>query len=333
MPPRPLGEAEIRDQLARVLASSAFAQNERLGRFLRFVVEQHLAGKDSESKESVIAVEVFNRKPDFDPRQDSIVRTEAGRLRSRLVEYYAGDGRHDPLIVEIPKGGYSPAFRRSRVPDRAAPDKKPRRQPLVLAGAGLLAFLAVGLWSVVARLEPIRIAVLPLENLSQESDSDYFVDGLTDEIIHDLSIIEGLQVRSRTSSYVLKGRPRNVRVAGKELGVEYLIEGAVLRAGTRLRVTARLIHIGEDMPLWSGQFDRELTDVFAIQDEISIGIVNGLRLRLGEGRRRYETSIAAYDLYLRAQGLMARSRDLSRAPGVLWAQAVAHYQQAVEKDR
>lgn len=81
-----------RRQLERVLASAGFSRNERLARFLQFVVEQHLEGKDDEIKESVIALEVFGRGPDHDPKQDSIVRTEAGRLRARLSEYYVGEG-------------------------------------------------------------------------------------------------------------------------------------------------------------------------------------------------------------------------------------------------
>jgi hypothetical protein len=100
-----------RRQLEKVLASPAFSRNERLSRFLRFVVEQHLAGRDDELKESVIAVEVLGRSPDHDPKQDSIVRTEAARLRVRLSEYYLGDGKDDPLVIELPKGGYVPAFR------------------------------------------------------------------------------------------------------------------------------------------------------------------------------------------------------------------------------
>src|SRR6185436_4894321 len=101
------GESEIevaRRQLERVLASSGFVRNERLSSFLRFVVERHLEGRDSEIKESVIAVEVFGRRADYDPKLDSIVRTEAGRLRARLTEYYAGDGRQDPFVIDIPKG-------------------------------------------------------------------------------------------------------------------------------------------------------------------------------------------------------------------------------------
>ena len=111
----PAVESEVeaaRRQLERVLASPGFSRNERLSRFLRFVVEQHLAGKDDELKESVIAVEVLGRSPDHDPKQDSIVRTEAARLRVRLSEYYLGDGKDDPLVIELPKGGYVPALRR-----------------------------------------------------------------------------------------------------------------------------------------------------------------------------------------------------------------------------
>src|SRR5579859_2458385 len=101
----------VRRQLQRVLASSGFVRNERLVRFLRFAVERRLENRESELKESVIAVEVFGRKPDFDPKRDPIVRTEAVRLRVRLSEYYLNGGRTDPLIIEVPKGGYVPVFR------------------------------------------------------------------------------------------------------------------------------------------------------------------------------------------------------------------------------
>ena len=84
---------------------------------------------------------------------------------------------------------------------------------------------------------------------------------------------------------------------------DYILEGSVLRAGQQLRIDVQLVRVRDDFPLWSGRFDRELTDVFAIQDEISLGIVNNLRLKLGRGRRRYETSVEAYDLYLRARAL------------------------------
>src|ERR1700693_3858350 len=107
--------AAARRQLNRVLASNGFSRNERLTRFLRFVVEQHLEGTNAEIKESVIAVEVFGRGTDHDPKQNSIVRNEAARLRARLNEYYVGDGKNDALVIELPKGGYAPLFRQPAV--------------------------------------------------------------------------------------------------------------------------------------------------------------------------------------------------------------------------
>ncbi len=110
MPIAPTDVDAARRQLERVLASPGFVRNERMSRFLRFLAERHLEGKDSQLKESVIAVEVFGRRPDHDPSQDSIVRTEAGRLRARLAEYYVGDGMGDAVIIRLPKGGYTPSF-------------------------------------------------------------------------------------------------------------------------------------------------------------------------------------------------------------------------------
>lgn len=93
-----------REALERTLSSAAFARNERQSRFLRFLVERHLEGRDNELKESVIALEVFDRRPDYDPKVDAIVRTEAVRLRARLSKYYETEGRLDPIAIEVPKG-------------------------------------------------------------------------------------------------------------------------------------------------------------------------------------------------------------------------------------
>jgi TolB-like protein/Flp pilus assembly protein TadD len=291
----------VRRQLEQILSSAGFSRNERLSRFLRFLVEQHLDGRDSELKESLIAIEVFGRKPDYDPKLDAIVRTEALRLRARLSKYYVGEGSGDAVIIELPKGGYTPVFHQ-----RAAPGEKKNRFRwlwLTVVTVLTIALAAASWWWVQDRNAPIRIAVLPLNNLSFDPENDYFVDGLTDEIILNLSVIEGLEVRSQTSSFAFKGTRRNVRAAGKELEADYIVEGSVLRAGQQLRINAQLVRVRDDFLLWSGSFDRHLTDIFTIQDEISLGIVNNLRLKLGHGRRRYETSMDAYDLYLRALSL------------------------------
>jgi TolB-like protein len=318
----------VRRELERVLASKGFARNERLSRFLRVVVERHLESRDAELKESVIGIEVFGRHPGFDPKQDSTVRSEAARLRARLAEYYAGEGSGDAVIIELPKGGYTPAFRRSVAIERG---KRRSRWPWLGGGFGAfaVAVAAIGWWWVQHERAPVPIAVLPLTNLSEDPANDYFADGLTDEIIRNLSIIDGLAVRSQTSSFVFKGKPRDVREAGDQLHVDYILEGSVLRSGRQLRINAQLVRVRDDLPLWSGKFDRELTDVLAIQDEISRGIVNNLRLKLGRGRRRYETSAEAYDLYL-------RDRSLLRLPGQLSTGArrreAVPFQDAIAKD-
>jgi eukaryotic-like serine/threonine-protein kinase len=172
------------------------------------------------------------------------------------------------------------------------------------------------------------VAVLPLQNLSAEPDSDYFADGLTDEIIRNLAAIEGLTVRSRTSSFYYKNKPRNLHDVGSQLGATFVVEGSVLRSGRRLRVNVQLVQVAGDVPLWSERFDRDLADVFAVQDEISRAIVNKLRVSVGRGRRRYDTNVDVYDLYLRGRGLL-EGRPLAQ----LAQEAATLFEEVVARDR
>src|SRR5262245_42139962 len=176
----------VRSQLEKIVSSPGFVRSDRLGGFMRFVIEQELAGKGDQLKESIIGVEVFGRKPDYDVRVDSVVRTEAARLRARLAEYYAAEGAAAPVIIELPKGGYKPVFREPSgswvgPPTRAEPPGS--ALAVRLWPALTLAALAVGLgwWRFHPQNAPIPIAVLPLINLSQDSANDYFADGLTGE--------------------------------------------------------------------------------------------------------------------------------------------------------
>jgi serine/threonine-protein kinase len=322
----------VRNQIGKILASEGFARNDRLSNFLKFVVEQELSGSGNQLKESIIGVEVFGRRPDYDVRQDSVVRTEAVKLRARLTKYYASEATASRVIIELPKGGYRPVFRESETsPDveRPASISKERtaiRWAIAAIASVLLSLAAIGLWWVQHQPAPISIAVLPLINLSADPADDYFVDGLTGEIIRNLSIIDGLAVRSQTSSFVFKGKQQNVREAGKLLNAEYILEGQVLRSGQQLRINAALVRMRDDFPLWSARYDEELTDVFAIQDKISRGIVNSLRLKLGRGRRRYETNAEAYDLYL-------RGRAFELQPGLTgMTKSIGPFEQAIAKD-
>jgi TolB-like protein len=297
----------VRRQIDEILSSPGFVRNERLSAFLRFVVEEELAGRGDLVKESVVGVEVFGRQPDYDVRQDSVVRTEAGKLRDRLAKYYAARRTSQTWIVELPKGGYRPSFRPTeKAVEISPPSGSPPKLRLRFAGALVAAVTVLSVvawWQIRASSAPIPIAVIPLMNLSQEAGNEYFADGLTSEIIRNLSIIDGLAVRSQTSSFAFKGKNQNVHDVGKQLAAVYVLEGSILRSGQQLRIDAQLIRVRDDFPVWSGRYDRESTDVFSIQDEISRGIVNSLRLKLGHGRRRYETSVEAYDLYLHARAL------------------------------
>src|SRR5262245_14149674 len=330
----------VRRELEKVLASGGFSRNERQSRFLKFLVEQQLEGRTAELKESIIGIEVFGRRPDYDPKLDAIVRTEAVRLRARLSSYYSGDGRADPIIIELPKGGYRPVFRPAAAGTAATEENEREKQNRssnqpriwsIAAGVVVIGIAATvaSWWWLHQRSAAVTIAVLPLDNLAADPATDYLADGLTDEIIRDLSVIEGLTVRSRTSSFALKGKVPNAREAGRTLAVEYVVEGSVLHAGEQLRVNAELVRVRDDYPLWSGRFDRELSDVFAIQDEVARGIVESLRLKIGSGRRRYETNLEAYDLYLRGRQVMADFPSYGRPVAL---SAIQYFEQAIVKD-
>lgn len=176
---------------------------------------------------------------------------------------------------------------------------------------------AVGLVSSWRR-EPPTIAVLPFTNLSADPESELFVDGLTDEIIQNLAVIQGLEVRSRTSSFAFKDKPRNLRAVGEQLGATLVVEGSVVGSGTKKHINAQLVEVAGDVPLWAGQFDRDIqssADLFVVLDEISRAIVNKLRLTLGRGQRRYDLDLNTYELSLKGRALLAQADipDLEKA--------------------
>src|SRR5260370_25497197 len=180
------GEA-AQEELERVLSSTCFARSEGLSRLLRFLVERKLEGRESEIKESLIGVEVYGRSSDYDPKLDSTVRSEMARLRARLGKYYSTEGSQDLLVIELPKGSYVPSLRQPK-PGPGVLRARPKRLRLAACLAGLVvAATALGVWSLVHKGAPVTIAVLPLVNLSQDPANDYLADGLTCEIISELS--------------------------------------------------------------------------------------------------------------------------------------------------
>jgi eukaryotic-like serine/threonine-protein kinase len=171
--------------------------------------------------------------------------------------------------------------------------------------ARLLAAFNVGPVAVSPIEQPV-IAVLPFKNLNAASETEYFVQGLTDEIIRHLATVQGLQVRSRASSYAFKDKPHNYHQIATRLGVNLVVDGSVQRDGNRLRVSAQLVQVEGDILLWADRFDRELKTIFSIQDEISRAIVNRLGLTLSKGQKRYVNDLDAYELHLQARTLVDR---------------------------
>src|SRR5262249_50684188 len=148
------------------------------------------------------------------------------------------------------------------------------------------------------------IAVLPFTNMSNDPEQDYFSDGMTEDIITDLSKISGLFVIARNSSFTYKGQSVKVEQVGQELGVRYVVEGSIRKAGTRVRISAQLIDATTGGHVWAERYNRELTDIFALQDDVTQQIVTALQVKLtaGEQERRSRTptdNMAAYDYYWR----------------------------------
>ena len=161
------------------------------------------------------------------------------------------------------------------------------------------------------RIHPVQppeptIAVLPFVDMSPQRDQEYFCDGITEEIISALTSVKGLKVVSRTSSFQFKGEAYDVRKVGEQLGVQTILEGSVRKLGHRFRITAQHINVADGYHLWSQRFDREMEDVFAVQDEISQAIVENLRLKLVGGRRpqivkKRTENVEAYNQYLQGR--------------------------------
>jgi TolB-like protein/Flp pilus assembly protein TadD len=175
------------------------------------------------------------------------------------------------------------------------------------------------------------IAVLPLVNMSADPEQEYFCDGIAEDIINGLTHVAGIRVAARTSAFAFKGKEDDMRQIGKKLDVDTLLEGSVRKAGNRIRVTAQLINVADGYHLWSEQYDRQLTDVFAIQDEIAMNIVQALEVELTDKEKRAiekaaTRNIEAYEFYLRGRQFfyMGRQRTLKHA--------IEMFERAIQKD-
>lgn len=274
--------AQVRAQCDRILASKGFSRSQRQSTFLKYVVEAELEGQADRLKEYTLGLEVFDKDDSFDPGIDSIVRVEASRLRSKLSEYYVGEGREDSLRIDIPKGHYVPTFQligtSKRKPDTQAGWK-------FWAGSVAAALVVIGLTLAYFLLEkeststvnyqippsPNSIAVLPLRDWSRIPEA-YFSDAMTDALISALAEVDNLQVTSLTSIMRYKSTEIPIPEIGRALGAAYILEGSVFRDADRARITAQLIEADTDKHVWSRTFDRPLSDLFSVQTEVAAAV-------------------------------------------------------------
>ena len=343
-------------QMGRLLSSPEFAQSDRLQQFLTFIVEETLAGRADALKEYTIALEVFERDDSFDPQTSSIVRVEASRLRAKLQKYNAIDGRNDPVHISLPPGSYVPAFQAAG--ENLEPAGTPRHAGPLATGAArrsgpwrVAAVLAVLIFVIGATAlfflypkagtdeppeasEPggvYSLAVLPLRNLSGDAGQDYFSDGMTDALIAGLAKQDLVRVISMTSAMVYKNVNRPLAEIARELNVSHVIEGAVLRIGDRVRITAQLVEAETERHLWADTYARDVSDVLALQDEVVRRIVSSLSGQgaLTKGARPKDmpsVDPAAYEAQLR--GRFFRNKMTEEG----FYKSIDYFKQAIEKE-
>jgi TolB-like protein/Flp pilus assembly protein TadD len=305
LPPDKTSDKLVRQQLGRILASKTFLQVERLKRFINFIVGEMIEGRGGDLKEYVIGVQVFGKESSFDPRTDPIVRVQARRLRTRLARYYRDEGSGDELIVDLPKGGYAPVFRKRE----GAPPARPSLSA--------------------ALVNRNTVSVTMFADRSPGSSLEYFCHGLRDEIVHGLTAIRQLRVLSTPAQS--GDQPSSHDAA-------LVISGSVRLAGERVRVTTRLEDGTSRHYLWSESVDLPLADPVGAQEVVAKAVINRLQAEIlespssADGRRSNE-NLAARNLHMQGryhlnqrteEGLQKAVEFFERAVGEDAQFALAH---------
>jgi TolB-like protein len=356
----------VRDHLSQILASRTFAGSKRSQAFLELVVKRALEGDTDNLHERAIGAELFGRPISYDTGNDSVVRVRASELRKKLTQYYNNEcGKQDvPVRIELHPGSYVPRFLfvtelEPSVSSPPAPALSPAEaiQPYPVtvesvpnssAALGkrlhLLRFVLPAL--IVALLIPLSwiffhrthkaptgaqsirsIAVLPFDNLSGTPNQDFFADGLTEELINDLGQISTLRITSFTSSMSFKGSKKQLPEIAKELGVDAVVEGGLLRDGNQVRISVQLVDARDDRPVWASSYVQDVSSVFAWQGEVAQSIAEEISTEVTPAEqaqlaRKSSVNAAAQDLYL--HGLLLRNESNC-------GQAIDYFRQAIDR--
>ena len=224
----------------------------------------------------------------------------------------------------------------------ASPAKRTYLWPAMAGGVAGVVLLALALFWPFTVAPPENalhsIAVLPFENLSPDPENEYFSEGMTEELVNKLSSIQDLQVTSRTSAARFRGTNKDIKEIGEELGVRYLLEGSVRKDGDRVRITGQLVDASTGFQIWSDDFDGELKDVFAVQEDTALKIAEALDLHLSPQdaetvRRRYTENSQAFDAYLRGWALIESSHLVSQFPEEKLEAAKEYFEEALALDK
>lgn len=238
---------EKRGELERVLAGEDFSRSPRLSSFLRFIIEESLAGRGERINGTQVAIEVFDRDASFDPRTDPVVRAEAGRLRRALERYYLTAGARNPLRIEIPKGGYRPEIKQLREPASSSQVARPESHG------------------------NLSVAVLPLRNLSGDLARSFFAEALTEQIAIALSRFQYFWVTTARAAPPREEQAMEIRELGRGLGVRFVLDGSVSWQDDQIRLAATLSDTATGHLEWAEQFDCDLkaSDLFKLQDDLT----------------------------------------------------------------
>jgi len=287
-------DTAVRPQLDRILSSPTFQQVDRLKRFLTFITVEALSGRSDQLKEYVIGVQVFGKEASFDPRTDPIVRVQARRLRARLVSYYRDAGQNDDIVIELPKGGYAPVFKRR-------------------LGAGLSAPRSLG----AALVSRNTVSVLPFADHSAQGDLDYFCRGLRQEIIDNVARLRELRVLAWDEA-----GPKTSEAA-------MIVTGSVRSAAALVRISVQLIDGVSGCYLWSESLNGTVADPLTAQENVARAVVARLQSEIAGGDavgRRVAENLAAHNLYLQGRyHLNQRTEEALR-------KAVDFFEKAIVED-
>ena len=287
-----LAVAAIREQLGHILASPDFHATDKMRDFLRYIVEEKLAGRSNRLKGYTIALSVFGRGDDFDAANDPIVRIQAGRLRRALERYYLAAGSRDPILIDIPKGRYVPRFASlsaSEGEEIAAVEPAPKTWP--------------------ERGEQPTIAVLPITSLTLDADQLPLAVGLTDELVTELTHFQDIVVVACHAAQQPDDFPEDPVAIGRKVGARFVLEATVRHDDESIKISAHLIDTTAGERIWAESYAQplEASRLIGAQEELARNVVAAIASEYGiiarrlssESRKKPPLELRTYEAMLR----------------------------------